>query len=218
VREKIAVITGGEGDLAQAIQACLLESGWIVHAPGHPELDVRRADQVAAWFARFDAIDLLVNNAGITRDAPFLRLTEADWDEVVDTNLKGAFLCSQAVFPAMQGQGGGHIVQIGSFSAIRPPAGQAAYAAAKAGLMALSQSLAAEWSPENIRVNCVLPGFLETKMTAILSVDVVQAAKSAHSLGRFNTTESVGRFLLDLQDLEHVSGQTFQLDSRPRRW
>jgi len=79
---------------------------------------VRRADQVSAWFANAGQVDLLVNNAGITRDAPFLRLNEADWDEVVDTNLKGAFLCSQAVFPAMQAQGGGHIVQIGSFSAI----------------------------------------------------------------------------------------------------
>ncbi len=216
--DRIAVITGGKGGLARAIQGVLHEAGWTVHAPGRDELDVRRTDQVAAWFSSCGPVSLLVNNAGITRDAPFLRMTVADWDDVIATNLTGAFRCSQAVAAGMIERSRGHIVQIGSFSALRPPLGQAAYAAAKAGLIALTQSLAAEWGRNNVRVNCVLPGFLETRMTEGLAAGVVASAKEAHELGRFNTPIDVGRFILELDAQWHVSGQVFQLDSRLRRW
>ena len=215
---KIAVITGGEGALAQAIRARLLEAHWTVLAPGREELDVRRADEVTAWFRKIRSLDLLVNNAGITRDAPVLRMTEEAWNDVIDTNLKGAFLCSQAAYRLMRSGGGGHILQIGSFSSMRPPVGQAAYAAAKAGLIGLTQSLAAEWGADNIRVNCLLPGFLETRMTAGLAEDVVASALRSHALGRFNSLEAVGRLVFELQAQEHVSGQILQSDSRNRRW
>jgi 3-oxoacyl-[acyl-carrier protein] reductase len=218
VSGKIAVITGGEGALAQAIRSQLLGAGWIVHAPGRTELDVRRAADVTDWFARLGAVDLLINNAGIVRDAPLLRMTEADWDEVIDTNLKGAFLCSRAATALMQARGGGHILQIGSFSALRPPAGQAAYAASKAGLIGLTQALAAEWGAANIRVNCVLPGFLETRMTAGLSGEVIKAARSSHTLQRFNTVEAVARLVVELAAQPNLSGQIIQGDSRIRRW
>ena len=213
-----AVITGGAGGLAKAIQSALQQAGWTVCAPPRGELDVRRPEQISAWFAACGPVDLLVNNAGITRDAPFLRLAEADWDEVIDTNLKGAFLCSQAAALGMMERKEGHIVQIGSFSALRPPLGQVAYAAAKAGLMALTQSLAEEWGGDNLRVNCILPGFLETRMTEGLSAAVRSSVRSAHGLGRFNVPDEVGRFLVELHSQGNVSGQIFQLDSRLRRW
>jgi 3-oxoacyl-[acyl-carrier protein] reductase len=101
---------------------------------------------------------------------------------------------------------------------MRPPAGQAAYAAAKAGLIGLTQSLAAEWGADNIRVNCLLPGFLETKMTAGLAEDVVAKARRSHALGRFNSLEAAARLVVELQAQEHVSGQIIQSDSRNRRW
>tara|TARA_R110002096_G_scaffold54517_15_gene140625 strand:- start:9990 stop:10643 length:654 start_codon:yes stop_codon:yes gene_type:complete len=212
----VALITGGEGDLAQAISRQLDSSGWQVLAPGHRELDVSSRDSVRAYFDQQigGRIDLLVNNAGITQDRAFLKLSESNWDEVVDTNLKGAFLCSQTALRLMQKQRDGHIINIGSYSAINPPLGQANYASAKAGLFGLTKSLAKEVGKRNIRINCLLPGFLETKMTTGLPEKVIQQARENHALGRFNTCEEVARFVGFLASTENVSGQVFQLDSR----
>lgn len=209
-----AVITGGSGDLAGAIRVELENSGYEVHCPGRSELDVTRAGTVTSWFRDRGAIDLLINNAGIVRDRPVSRMTVEDWDEVIATNLKGAFLCSQAALKTMSKQRSGHIIQIGSYSGIHPPAGQANYAASKAGLIGLTKSLAKEFGKRNIRVNCVLPGFLETRMTGDLSETAVEAARNRHSLGRFNTTAEAAAFVRFLAGTEHISGQMFQLDSR----
>lgn len=213
----LAVVTGGRGGLAAALAREFSSAGYAVHAPGREELDVRDAASVNAYFECLRRVDVLVNNAGITGDAAFARLAESDWDEVVDTNLKGAFLCSRAAAARMAGTDGqgGCIVQIGSYSALRPPAGQTAYAAAKAGLIGLTKSLAREFGPSDIRVNCVLPGFLETRMTAALPEPVRAAAMRRHVLGRFNTPEESALFVRHLCSLRHVSGQVFQLDSRP---
>ncbi|HRQ90474.1 MAG TPA: SDR family NAD(P)-dependent oxidoreductase, partial [Bacteroidia bacterium] len=133
--------------------------------------------------------DILVNNAGTTSDALFARLPPEAWDRVLDTNLKGAFLCAKAAARIMVRQRRGHIVQIGSYSALHPPVGQTAYAASKAGLIGLTKSLAKELGPRNLRINCVLPGFLETRMTAGLPDAARVAALEKHALGRFNTVE-----------------------------
>ncbi len=210
-----AVITGGEGDLARTLCAALQEAGDCeVYSPGRDQLDVNSAESVQEYFQSLPQVDILINNAGITRDRPFLKMTETDWEEVVTTNLRGAFLCSQAALKHMSRQRSGHIIQIGSYSAIHPPFGQANYAAAKAGLIGLTQSLALEMGKRNIKTNCVLPGFLETKMTAALSPEVVERVRASHSLGRFNTTGEAASFVLWLIGTENISGQIFQLDSR----
>jgi 3-oxoacyl-[acyl-carrier protein] reductase len=210
----MVVITGGAGDLAEALREAFAADGFEVLAPGRDQLDVRSADAVETWFSQVERIDVLINNAGITGDALMARLDGEAWDDVLDTNLKGAFLCSRAAAKRMIRRRSGHIVQIGSYSALHPPVGQAAYAASKAGLIGLTKSLARELGGRNVRVNCVLPGFLETKMTAGLGDGPRSAALERHVLGRFNTREDAARFIRMLTTMDHVSGQVFQLDSR----
>lgn len=213
-----AVITGGRGDLAGALASALREAGYAVRNPGRDELDVTDADQVESYFGSIERVDLLINNAGIKRDTPMLRMTEADWDLVMEVNLKGAFLCAQAAVKGMSRRRSGHIVNVSSFSAIRPPVGQANYAAAKAGMIGLTKSLAAEFGRRGVRVNAVLPGYLETKMTADMAAETVDAIRAQHALGRFNTCADAARFMVFLDSLSAVSGQVFQLDSRVGRW
>lgn len=208
------VITGGEGDLARVIATAFRQAGHEVLAPGRAELDVTDSTGVEAFF-KLHPPGLLVCNAGITRDAPLLKMREQDWDEVLAVNLRGAALCAKAALRGMIRSRAGHIVFISSFSALHPPAGQAAYAAAKAGLIGLAKSLAKETGSAGIRVNAVLPGFLETKMTRDLGEARRTAVKAEHALGRFNTPDAVAAFLLTLHlHLPHTSGQVFQLDSR----
>ena len=210
-----ALITGGAGDLAKVIQSSLEMAGVHVHSPGKEELDVSSPDSVKAYLSAAGEIDLLVCNAGLTIDKPLARMTESDWTQVMDVNLKGAFLCTREVSRGMMKRRSGHIVFIASFSAVHPPAGQANYAAAKAALLGLMKSMAQELGPRNIRVNAILPGFLETKMTEELSKEVKQACLARHTLGRFNTPEMVGDFITFLhQQMAHTSGQVFNLDSR----
>ncbi|MGV3659744.1 MAG: SDR family oxidoreductase [Prosthecobacter sp.] len=219
----LALITGGEGDLAQALRMELEAAGMTVLAPGRAELDVTDAASVKAYFAQHVAtrpLDLLINNAGLCRDMSVAKMTEADFAAVVDVNLKGAFLVSQAAVKVMCRQRQGHIVNIGSYSALSGPFGQANYAAAKAGLIGLTQSLAKEYGARNVRANCVLPGFIETKMTRHLLADEAWTARllEGHALGRLNTPLDAARFVAFLHTtMPHVSGQVFQLDSRVRR-
>lgn len=214
----VALITGGRGVLAQALAAVLAEAGWEVHAPSKAELDVRDEPSIRRFVEGLPRIDLLVNNAGIRRDAAFPKLAESGWDEVMDTNLKGAWRCARAVLEVMKRQGFGQVVNIGSHTARHGVAGQAAYGAAKAGLLALTQSLAAEAGAEGIRVNAVLPGWMPTPFNAELPKPIHEAARAAHHLGRFNTPENTARFVHFLHGMEHTSGQVFQLDSRPGSW
>ena len=210
----VVIITGGGGGLATSLAAAFRETGAEVFSPGREELDVRSSADAERYFKGFERIDVLINNAGITGDKLFARLEEADWDAVLDTNLKGAFLCTRAAARRMMTQRDGSIIQIGSYSALNPPIGQSAYAASKAGLIGLTKSLAKELGPRNIRVNCVLPGFLETRLTTDLSEEARSAALARHALGRFNTVEDAASFIVTLTRLSHVSGQVFQLDSR----
>ena len=210
------VISGGEGDLARALQKEFPRDH--VHAPGRGEMDVREEAQIDAYFSRLERIDVLIANAGVTRDGVVAGLGADDFDEVVNVNLRGAFLCARAALKLMMRQRSGHIVLIGSRAARCGTQGQSAYAAAKAGLVGFAQSLAKEYGARNIRCNVVLPGFLETRMTAGLSAARREAVRAEHTLGHFNTVENAARFIAFLARLDHVSGQVFTLDSRIDRW
>jgi 3-oxoacyl-[acyl-carrier protein] reductase len=214
----VAVITGGEGELAQVIAAELRAADVEVHAPGRAELDVTAAENVRSYFGGFERIDLLVNNAGVSVDTVFAKMSEQQWDRVLDVNLRGAFLCSRAASVLMARQRAGHVINIGSFSARFGTFGQANYAAAKAGLIGLTQSLAKELGRRNVRANCVLPGYLETKFVAHVPAEARDRILRMHELGRFNTVADAARFVALLDTMPHVSGQVFQLDSRIAPW
>jgi len=208
------VITGGEGDLAIAIASRFTEGNWRVESPGRLELDVTQPDAVSNYFAMHRP-DLLICNAGVIRDSTIARLDETDWQHVVDVNFHGARRCAIAALEAMLLRESGHILFVSSNSAIHPPRGQSAYAAAKAELMGITKQLAVEAGPHNIRINAILPGFLETKMTSAVADRRREDIRSAHTLGRFNTANTVAAFIWHLHhDLLHTSGQIFQLDSR----
>lgn len=218
---KTAVITGGEGDLAKAVCAELERAGgWRVLAPGRAAMDVTSSEAVDAFFAEVESVDLLINNAAITADSLIAQMPADDFSRVLRVCLRGAFLCSRAAIQKMAFRRSGHILNIGSFAALFGTLGQANYAAAKAGLIGLTKSLAMEYGARNVRVNCVLPGFLETRMTAHLLADEARKKEilGAHLLRRLNTVEDAARFIVFLDSMAQVSGQVFQLDSRVSAW
>ena len=210
------VITGGAGGLARAIVAAL--PGDVIYAPPRAELVVRDEAQVDAYFAKLRRVDVLIANAGLTRDGALANLSMADIDEVIATNLRGTFLCTRAAIKLMMKQRSGHILLIGSRAGKHGTRGQSAYAAAKAGLVGFGQSVAKEYGSRNVRCNIVLPGFLETKFTAHVPEKRLAEIREEHVLGRFNTPENAAKAIAFLARLDHVSGQVFTLDSRMDRW
>ena len=210
------LISGGEGGLARALQ--MEFPGDRVFLPGRGEMDVREEPQIEAYFSKLERLDVLIANAGLTRDGAVTSLSADDFDEVMNANLRGAFLCARAALKLMLRQRSGHILLIGSRAAKHGTRGQSAYAAAKAGLVGLAQSVAKEYGARNIRCNVVLPGFLETRMTAGLSTRRREDVRAEHVLGRFNTVGNAARAIAFLARLDHVSGQVFTLDSRLDRW
>jgi 3-oxoacyl-[acyl-carrier protein] reductase len=192
---------------------------WSVLHPGKDELDVGDESAVKLYFKGIERVDLFVHNAGVLRDHGFLNLNLSDWDAVMDVHLRGGFLCLREVIRKMVRQGtGGHILLMGSNSARSGNFGQTNYAAAKAALFGLGQSIAREYGRWNVRCNVVLPGYLETKMNRNLKAEIVERIRSQHVLGRFTTVEESARLIAMIAESEHVSGQVFQLDSRINPW
>ncbi len=209
-----AVITGGTGSLGSAIANTLQQPGWVVDSPGSQELDMRDPTAIQRYFHE-RPVDLLVCAAGMIRDAPLARLSENAWDETWAINFKGTAASADAVLPVMAAKGGGHVILISSYSALHPPIGQVAYATAKAALLGLVTDLATQYGSSNIRINAVLPGFLDTPMTAAVSNRRRAEILAAHQLGRLNTCLTAAKFVRFLHhEMSHTSGQIFQLDSR----
>lgn len=211
---KRVVVTGGTGGLGSAIATGFLDSGWQVEAPGSADLDLRDPEAIRTYFNGKE-VDLLVCAAGITRDAPLLKASETDWADVLRVNYEAARECADCVIPRMASAGAGHVIFVSSHSAIHPPSCQISYATAKAGLLGLTEDLAARWGSSNVRVNAILPGFLETPMTSGVGETRRRQVENDHHLGRFNTVREVAAFIRFLDEkLPHTSGQVFQLDSR----
>lgn len=159
-------------------------------------------------------IDILVNNAGITRDTLLLRMKEEDWDVVLNTNLKGVFNCTKAAVKYMAKQRSGSIVNISSVVALMGNAGQANYAAAKAGILGFTRSVAKEMAARGIRVNAVTPGFIKTDMTSVLSEKVVAAMEASIPLARLGEPEDIAKAVLFLvsDNAAYITGQTLHVD------
>jgi 3-oxoacyl-[acyl-carrier protein] reductase len=231
---RVALITGANGGLGRALVNELVSSGWQVVAGARQPIEATDARiipmtldvadaagvelAVAEIIKKFNRLDLLVNNAGRTADATLAQLSDDDWARVLDVNLNGAFRCARAVARQMMRQRDGHIINISSHGARRGPRGQANYAAAKAGLLGLTQSLAKELGSRNVRVNAIFPGVLPTMMTAQLSAEQLAGFAEANALGRINSVEEVARFIAFLATTQNISGQVFALDSRIAPW
>lgn len=159
-------------------------------------------------------IDILVNNAGITRDTLLLRMKEEDWDAVLNTNLKGVFNCTKVAVKYMAKQRSGAIVNISSVVALMGNAGQANYAAAKAGILGFTRSVAKEMAARGIRVNAVTPGFIKTDMTSVLSEKVVAAMEASIPLARLGEPEDIAKAVLFLvsDNAAYITGQTLHVD------
>ena len=188
----VAINYQASSDAAEALTSVLREAGSRVMPV---QADVADAAQVAEMVKAIEAglgrISILVNNAGITRDTLLARMSEEDFDTVVATSLKGAFLCSRAAARGMMKARAGAIVNVSSVVGRRGNAGQANYAAAKAGLIGLTRSLARELGPRGVRVNAVAPGYVETDMTAALADSVKEQIMGNTPLGRLAAPEEI---------------------------
>ena len=180
--------------------------------------DVAQEDQVisavAAAEAALGAVDVLVNNAGLTRDNILLRLNEQDWDAVLDANLKGAFHTTRAVIKGMMKRRAGRIINMSSIVGLTGNKGQANYAASKAGLIGFTKSVAKEYASRNILVNCIAPGFIDTDMTASLPDAARATLLEQIALGRLGRPEDVaGAVLFLASDLAgYITGQVLVVD------
>lgn len=234
----VALVTGGSRGIGRAIVRALAADGWrVAFTWREREAEARRlADEIgdAARPFRFDLLDRarpgslvleveeqvgpirgLVNNAGVRRDGLLAALPDDGWDAIIDANLGGVFRCCRAAIPRMLSRRAGSIVNVSSLTAVHGLAGQAAYGAAKAGILGLTRSLAREIGARGIRVNTVIPGFVPTEMVADIAPEMVKALRSAEVLPGGVTADSVAgavAFLLS-DHAASITGQTLVIDA-----
>jgi 3-oxoacyl-[acyl-carrier protein] reductase len=181
-------------------------------------LDVKQSEKVDELvdktLDKFGRVDILVNNAGLTRDGLLLRMSDEDWDEVMETNLKGAFLCLRAVAKPMMRQRSGRIINMASVIGLIGNAGQANYAASKAGIIALTKSAAKELGSRNILINAIAPGFIDTDMTRVLGDDVKNQILKSIPVGKLGQPSDIAKAALFLASDESsfVTGQVLTVD------
>lgn len=236
---RVAIVTGGGGGIGRGIARQLALAGYrivvndlreaaaeagareVVEAGGEAIAlagDVSRRNDaqqvVERSIAHFGRVDLLVNNAGIQVWKPLLELDERDWDSVINTNLRGCFLCTQAAGRAMRDQGAGHIVNIGSGSNQVPFPGLASYTASKGGIEMLTKVAAVELGPLGIRVNCLAPGAIEIERTRKEREDYAGTWSRVTPLRRIGTPEDIGRavVMIDSDRAAFITGQTIMVD------
>jgi 3-oxoacyl-[acyl-carrier protein] reductase len=238
LQNKVAMVTGASRGIGRAIAEklasegadialCDLQKEWLaeveqaISAFGTKSVsiavDVKDAQgvqsAVEAAIATFGKIDVLVNNAGITRDTLLVRMSDSDWDEVIAVNLRGTFLFTRAVGKIMMKQRSGVIINMASIIGLIGNAGQCNYAASKAGVIALTKSTAKELAGRNVRVNAIAPGFIQTKMTDALSEQVRQKMLEAIPMARFGLPEDVANAVLFLAEpaSSYITGQVLNI-------
>ena len=237
---KTAIVTGGTRGIGRSITLALVRSGARVlftgRSLGPNSESLEKEAEALGGFAKgyaFDAgdtaaalafmnevvgeysgVDILVNNAGITRDNLLVRMTEADWDSVLSTNLKSVFNLTKAVITPMMRARRGSIVNIASVVGIHGNAGQANYSASKAGIIGFTKSVAREMGARNIRVNAIAPGFVETDMTAVIKPEVKAEYEKGIPLKRFGRPEDIARAVLFLasDDADYITGQVLEVN------
>ena len=211
----VAINYAGNAKAAEDVKATIEAAGgkaMVVQA------DVSNGESVEAMVKEvvdaFGGIDILVNNAGITRDGLLMRMKEEDWDAVLDTNLKGVFYCTKAVSKLMMKKRSGRIVNMASVVGLTGNAGQANYAAAKAGILGFSKSMAKELASRGITVNMVAPGYINTDMTSVLPEKVREAMVAGIPMGRVGNPEDVANavsFLVS-DEASYITGQVINVD------
>ena len=240
LKGQVAVVTGASRGIGRAIALELANQGAdvVVNYSGNEEkaksvveeivaagsraiavqCDVASADSVAAMLKmtieEFGKVDILVNNAGITRDNLLMRMKEEEWDQVINTNLKGVFLCTKAVSRPMMKQRKGRIINVASVVGITGNPGQANYVAAKAGVIGFTKTAAKELASRGITVNAVAPGFITTDMTEQLPEDVRGQLLSQIPLGRLGNPGDIAKVtaFLASEDSSYMTGQTLSVD------
>lgn len=238
--DKIAVVTGASRGIGREIAKTLASKGAVVivnyngstakaeevvkeieEAGGRAEAmqcnisDFESAgEMLSAVVKKYGRVDILVNNAGITRDGLLMKMTEADFDAVMDTNLKGAFNCMQHVSRQMLKQRSGRIINMASVVGLMGNAGQANYGASKAGLIGMTKCVARELASRGITCNAVAPGFIVTEMTDVLSDAVKEAMVAQIPLKKFGTTQDVAKTVAFLasDDASYITGQVISVD------
>jgi 3-oxoacyl-[acyl-carrier protein] reductase len=237
---QVAVVTGAGRGIGHAIALRLAKEGARVACVSRTEANAKRtsdeinaaradaakayavdvADQEAVQnaaaqiFEDFGRVDILVNNAGVTRDALSMRMSLEDWDTVLNTNLRGAFIFTQAVMRPMIKRRSGRIINISSIAGLIGNAGQANYAASKAGLIGLTKTLARELASRGITVNAVAPGLIETDMTTVLSDEVRQGILKNVPLGKLGEPDDIAGAVAYLASTEakYITGQVLTVD------
>ena len=235
---RVSIVTGGARGIGKAIAMELADAGSDIvifdvldegvdtareiekkgRKAGFYKVDITDLDAVNSVVEKvleeFGRIDILVNNAGITRDTLLMRMEEADFDLVIKVNLKGTFNCTKAVLKPMMKARWGRIINISSIIGLMGNAGQANYAASKAGIIGFTKSVAKELGKRNITVNAVAPGFIRTPMTERLSDDVKEGYFKLIPLGRFGEPEDVAKVVrfLASDDAGYITGQVIQVD------
>lgn len=240
LKDRVAIVTGGAQGIGYAIVEMLAQRGAsVMIADVTTDKAEAAAKEVAdktgqkilarsvnvmenasakamvdAVMEQFGKVDILVNNAGITRDNLIVRISEEDWDAVLDINLKGAFNCSQAVVRPMMKQRYGRIVNISSVSGVVGQAGQTNYSSSKAGLLGFTKALAKEVGSRNITVNAVAPGFIETRLTVNLPQEIKDISMKLTPMGRFGTPKDIAYAVAFLasEEASFITGATLQVD------